>query len=223
MARRRAIIRKLPAVEALGCTTVICSDKTGTLKQNQMTVQQIVASSVEYNVIGSGYTPTGQIVPGNNAPTNNIALTECLTAGLLCNDSALDEKEGPWQAQGDPTEVALIVAARKAQIDASLQRLDTIPFESQHRYMATLHTIGSTRRIYVKGAVEVLLERCGDVLDAAGQSIALDQAQIHRVLPLDMVQNSMIAFDSLQKDSRSDFMDWNSLFLGLYLTIHLGA
>ena len=182
MARRRAIIRKLPAVEALGSTTIICSDKTGTLTQNQMTVQQIVASGVEYDVTGSGYAPSGQIVPGNNAPTNNVALTECLAAGLLCNDSSLVEKEGRWQAQGDPTEVALIVAARKAQIDASLQRLDTIPFESQHQYMATLHTIGSTRRIYIKGAVEVLLERCVDALDAAGQSIALDQAQIHRAV-----------------------------------------
>lgn len=180
MARRRAIIRKLPAVETLGSTTVICSDKTGTLTQNQMTVQQIVASGVEYNVTGSGYTPAGQIVSVNNAPANNVALTECLVAGLLCNDSALVEKEGRWQAQGDPTEVALIVAARKAQIGASLSRLDTIPFESQHQYMATLHDMGALRCIYVKGAVEVLLDRCEDALDTTGHSVALDQAQIHR-------------------------------------------
>jgi cation-transporting P-type ATPase F len=182
MARRRAIIRKLPAVEALGSTTVICSDKTGTLTQNQMTVQQIVASGFEYNVTGSGYTPTGQIVSMNNAPTNNIALTECLVAGLLCNDSALVEKEGRWQAQGDPTEVALIVAARKASIDISLPRLDTIPFESQHQYMATLHSINAnvTHRIYIKGAVEVLLERCVDTLDETGHATSLDRAQIHR-------------------------------------------
>lgn len=182
MARRRAIIRKLPAVEALGSTTVICSDKTGTLTQNQMTVQQIVASGVEYNVTGSGYAPTGQIVSPNTAPSKNIALTECLTAGLLCNDSTLVEREGRWIPQGDPTEVALIVAARKAQLDLSLPRLDTIPFESQHQYMATLHATGSTLRTYVKGAVEVVLEQCVDALDAGGQSVALDPAQIHRLV-----------------------------------------
>jgi cation-transporting P-type ATPase F len=180
MARRRAIIRKLPAVEALGSTTVICSDKTGTLTQNQMTVQQIVACGVYYNVTGAGYTPTGQIVAANDAPTTNAALTECLTAGLLCNDSALVEKDGRWHAQGDPTEVALIVAARKANVAPQLPRLDAIPFDSQHQYMATLHNAKPSRRIYVKGAVEVLLERCASALDAAGQTIPLDAERIHR-------------------------------------------
>ena len=180
MARRRAIIRKLPAVEALGSTTVICSDKTGTLTQNQMTVQQIVAGGVQYNVTGSGYAPTGQIVATNDAPPNNAALTECLSAGLLCNDSTLIEKEGRWHAQGDPTEVALIVAARKANVVTQLPRLDAIPFDSQHQYMATLHDAKSSRRIYVKGAVEVLLERCMNALDAAGQTIQLDAERIHR-------------------------------------------
>lgn len=180
MARRRAIIRKLPAVEALGSTTVICSDKTGTLTQNQMTAQQIVAGGFDYNVTGSGYTPTGQIRATNDAPPNNLALTECLLAGLLCNDSALVEQEGSWHAQGDPTEVALIVAARKADRLTPLPRLDAIPFESQHQYMATLHARDSARRIYVKGAVEVLLERCANALDAAGQTIPLDAEKIHR-------------------------------------------
>ncbi|MCI0477832.1 MAG: HAD-IC family P-type ATPase, partial [Anaerolineales bacterium] len=150
MARRRAIIRKLPAVEALGSTTVICSDKTGTLTQNQMTVQHIVAGGVYYNVTGAGYAPTGQIVAVDNAPSKNVALTECLTAGLLCNDSALVEKEGRWHAQGDPTEVALIVAARKATVMTQLPRLDAIPFDSQHQYMATLHALDSGQRVYVK-------------------------------------------------------------------------
>ncbi|MBM3129205.1 MAG: cation-transporting P-type ATPase [Chloroflexi bacterium] len=180
MARRRAIIRKLPAVEALGSTTVICSDKTGTLTQNQMTVQHIVASSVYYNVTGAGYTPTGQIVAADSAPSQNVALTECLTAGLLCNDSALVEKDGRWYAQGDPTEVALIVAARKAKLTAPLPRVDTLPFESQHQYMATLHTLDSGQRVYVKGAVEVLLERCANALDAAGQTVPLDAEKNHR-------------------------------------------
>jgi cation-transporting ATPase F len=118
MAQRRAIIRKLPAVETLGSITVICSDKTGTLTQNQMTVQQVVASGLRYTVTGSGYDPVGQIAREGEpvaASDESVALRECLLTGLLCNDSALVEENGRWKAQGDPTEVALIVAARKGR------------------------------------------------------------------------------------------------------------
>lgn len=184
MAKRRAIIRKLPAVEALGSTTVICSDKTGTLTQNQMTVQYIVAGETRYTVSGTGYAPVGKISQ-EHAPANssdNVALTECLTAGLLCNDSGLVEKDGRWEAQGDPTEVALIVSARKANINAQLPRLDAIPFESQHQYMATLHDAGANqpRRFYVKGAVEVILARSASMLDASGHSVNLDAAGVQQ-------------------------------------------
>jgi Ca2+-transporting ATPase len=184
MAKRRAIIRKLPAVEALGSTTVICSDKTGTLTQNQMTVQQIVAGDVCYDVSGTGYAPVGKISRANS-PVNlsdNVALVECLTAGWLCNDSNLVEKNGRWEAQGDPTEVALIVSARKANIHAQLSRLDAIPFESQYQYMATLHDAGENkpRRVYVKGAVEAILVRCVSMLDEAGRAVALDANRVHR-------------------------------------------
>lgn len=183
MAKRRAIIRKLPAVEALGSTTVICSDKTGTLTQNQMTVQQIVAGDICYKVSGTGYAPIGKISQANS-PANssdNVALVECLTAGLLCNDSTLVETDGRWEAQGDPTEVALIVSARKANINAQLPRLDTIPFESQHQYMATLHDAGENlpRRVYVKGAIEVILARCASMLDQAGRAMPLDATRVH--------------------------------------------
>ncbi len=184
MAKRRAIIRKLPAVEALGSTTVICSDKTGTLTQNQMTVQQIVAGDACYDVSGTGYAPVGKISQANS-PVNlsdNVALVECLTAGWLCNDSNLVEKNGRWEAQGDPTEVALIVSARKANIHAQLPRLDAIPFESQYQYMATLHDAGENkpRRVYVKGAVEAILVRCTSMLDEAGRAVALDANRVHR-------------------------------------------
>ena len=146
MARRRAIIRKLPAVETLGSTTIICSDKTGTLTENQMTVQEILAGGELFEVSGTGYTPQGRIfkqgvtVDASESP----ALTECLKAGLLCNDSLLLEKEGRWAIQGDPTEGALLVSAVKVGLDMAtvlkeLPRIDAIPFESQHQYMATLH------------------------------------------------------------------------------------
>ncbi|MFA5243229.1 MAG: cation-transporting P-type ATPase [Sulfuricella sp.] len=174
MARRRAIIRKLPAVETLGSTTVICSDKTGTLTQNQMTVQQIFSGNQDFTLSGVGYAPHGEI-----APPLTPAAGECLLAGLLCNDAGLEHKGGAWHVSGDPTEGALIVAAMKAGLTpesshAAHPRLDAVPFESRHQYMATLHA-GS---IYLKGAVEKVLERCTAMLTPDGQSMPLDHAQI---------------------------------------------
>ncbi len=182
MARRRAIIRKLPAVETLGSVTVICSDKTGTLTQNQMTVQQIVVGTKNYSVSGVGYEPTGQILAQDQPARLEGRLRECLQAGLLCNDSALVEKDGQWQAQGDPTEVALIVAARKAglngdELSQQWPRLDVIPFDSKYQYMATLHTSPSNEKvIYVKGAVEAILDKCAAALDAPLDADAIHQA-----------------------------------------------
>jgi Ca2+-transporting ATPase len=152
MARRGAVIRKLPAVETLGGTTVICSDKTGTLTENQMTVQEIWAGGMEYSVSGVGYAPHGSIDAARGAaePGANAALTACLTAGLLCNDSTLAFEEGRWELHGDPTEGALVAVAAKAGLDARqaagrLPRLDSIPFESQHPVLATLHDAGEGR------------------------------------------------------------------------------
>jgi Ca2+-transporting ATPase len=187
MARRRAIIRKLPAVETLGSTTVICSDKTGTLTQNQMTVRQMVVGQSVLNVSGNGYEPSGDFLQEGTRFTAGEApgVSECLLAGLVCNDSALVQKEGRWDAQGDPTEVALIVAARKAGLEAEatqsrLPRLDVIPFESQHQFMATLHqdAAAGRNRIYLKGALEVVTDRCQDAVNAHGQAMPLDRDRI---------------------------------------------
>ncbi len=187
MAKRKAIIRKLPAVETLGSTTVICSDKTGTLTENQMTVQTIMAGSVHYEVSGSGYAPLGRIVRQDGNDTNtNRALEECLQAGILCNDSLLLEKDGSWQVQGDPTEGALLAAAAKGgfhrkQVETANLRLDSIPFESQHQYMATLHKSASSTLtvVYVKGAVEQILAKCAGIMDTAGNTITLHNNTIH--------------------------------------------
>lgn len=193
MARRHTIIRKLPAVEALGSTTVICSDKTGTLTENQMTVQAVYAGKQNYWVSGSGYSPKGEIGLAATANDNMnslfdddlpLALKECLIAGLLCNDSQLKHTGEHWSVVGDPTEGALIAAASKADLSqaglaASKPRLDSIPFESEYQYMATLHD-ADFRTIYVKGSVEALLSRCSKMLDPQGQMIPLERSQIEQ-------------------------------------------
>ncbi|MBD2778852.1 cation-translocating P-type ATPase [Iningainema tapete] len=181
MARRNAIVRKMPAVETLGSATVICSDKTGTLTENQMTVQAIYASGHQYRVSGVGYAPTGEILEDDKPVNLNGAkgLQECLIAGLLCNDSQIENKNGLWVVIGDPTEGALIASAQKAGFSqASLQqqmrRLDAIPFESDYQYMATLHATPRGNTIYIKGSVEAILKRCKLVLNTNGQTHPLD-------------------------------------------------
>jgi cation-transporting P-type ATPase F len=186
MAKRRAIIRKLVAVETLGSTNVICSDKTGTLTENQMTVQQISAGDKVYAVSGLGYRPDGK-VHENEQPVDlstNKALEQLLVAGLLCNDSYVKEKEGQWTIEGDPTEGALVVAAQKAgferqELEQKLPRKDAIPFESEHQYMATLHE-GERRVIYLKGSVEAVLERSEQMLLPNGETGPIDKAAVNK-------------------------------------------
>ncbi len=187
MAKRHAIIRKLPAVEALGSTTVICSDKTGTLTENQMTVVEIYSGGASYAVSGTGYHHEGAITRQDNnddGQGHGSPLIECLTAGLLCNDSRLTQKDGRWEVTGDPTEAALIVSARKAglgeeeEVHKRFPRLDSIPFESHLQYMATLHGVpGSDHNaIFIKGALEKILQRSSHV--------AIDDASTELLKPL---------------------------------------
>lgn len=191
MAKRHAIIRKLPAVETLGSATVICSDKTGTLTENQMTVQAIYAGSQLYQVTGSGYSPQGQILAQEGGDPVEVerllALQACLLAGCLCNDTRLQPKDnGQWEVVGDPTEAALLVAAQKGGLDLEeLQRrrprLDSIPFESEFQYMATLHRLGPEEHcIYVKGSVEALLPRCRSQMGSQGEIQSLEEERIRQ-------------------------------------------
>ncbi len=188
MARRRAIIRKLPAVETLGSTTVICSDKTGTLTENQMTVQAVYAGGEYFTLTGGGYEPDGELQQNGRpaiAPPGG-ALHECLRAGLLCNDSLLHRGEdGRRTVEGDPTEAALIVAAEKAglappELHERHPRIDMIPFASEHMFRATLHDGVKERLIYQVGAMERLLERCADQLNDRGDLEPLDVDRIRR-------------------------------------------
>jgi len=163
MAKRNALIRKLPAAETLGCTTVICSDKTGTLTKNQMTVVGIYCGGQDYRVNGVGYEPRGEFILNGKSidlTQEHLDLTETLRAGYLCNNASLLKTEGSYSILGDPTEGALVVSARKAGIIEKLPRLDEIPFESEQQYMAAMYEGESANIVYVKGSPERILKMC---------------------------------------------------------------
>ncbi|HEY5994292.1 MAG TPA: cation-transporting P-type ATPase [Gallionellaceae bacterium] len=168
MARRNAIIRRLPAVETLGSVTVICSDKTGTLTKNEMTVQRIITAGQVFEVSGGGYAPHGGFaIAGREVSVDDYPeLSELGRAALLCNDAILLKDSGEWKVEGDPTEGALLTLAAKVGLDShfeheALPRIDLIPFESQHRFMATLHhDMDGHGFIFLKGAPERVLDMC---------------------------------------------------------------
>jgi Ca2+-transporting ATPase len=183
MAKRNAIIRKLPAVETLGSTTVICSDKTGTLTKNEMTVKVICDGRHCFEVTGSGYEPKGKILHEWEA-TDTDALQELhqvVRIGMLCNESNLYEEEGQFKVDGDPTEGALIVSAMKAGLQPEEEKrrypqLSIIPFESERGFMATLHQHDGRKFIFTKGAPEKINDMCS----RSGSSDPLDGEKIQK-------------------------------------------
>jgi len=174
MAQRNALVRKMPAVETLGCTTVICSDKTGTLTKGEMTVRKIFAGGRQIEVTGAGYEPKGEFKGSEITIKNSKSLQLLLQGGLLCSDAVLEEKEGKWTVKGDPTEGALIVAAVKAGLHETEMRLENprieeIPFSSERKRMTTIHQMTDGKKMaFMKGAPEVVLERCTHILDDHG-------------------------------------------------------
>ncbi|WP_439862194.1 cation-transporting P-type ATPase [Pseudomonas sp. MBLB4136] len=188
MAGRQAIIRHLPAVESLGSVSVICSDKTGTLTRNEMTVQQVFTSSHHYRVGGLGYAPEGSVrVDGNGQAADSADLRELARAGLLANDASLALREHSWQISGDPTEAALLTLAGKLGLQrdeelGNLPRADMIPFNSERRCTASLHhDHGGHGLIYLVGAPERLLEVCNRQWHE-GRDQPLDLRHWHAVL-----------------------------------------
>jgi Ca2+-transporting ATPase len=192
MVKRNALIRRLPAVETLGSTSVICSDKTGTLTKDEMTIRRLYCAGQMYTVSGAGYTPEGVFSTNGGTPGEpSPALRQMLTAAVLASDTRLVQLEnGGWDIKGDPTEGALIVAAakaglQKASLDASHPRVQEIPFSSETKRMTTLHESGDATTAYAKGAPEVILAGCDFVLtengitplDAAAREGILAQAQ----------------------------------------------
>jgi potassium/sodium efflux P-type ATPase len=191
MARHNAIIRYLPAVETLGSVTVICSDKTGTLTRNELTVVSIATAQATYAVSGSGYDPHGGFSIGGHdiSAQDDETLIQALRAAALCNDARLHQGEDGWRVDGDPTEGALLASARKAGLDPEaeakmLRRMDEIPFESEHRLMATLHHDHHGHGlICVKGAPERLLDLCRNET-VGGQDRPIDRERWHRQVEL---------------------------------------
>ncbi len=182
MARRNAIIRRLPAVETLGSVSVICTDKTGTLTRNEMTVQRVVMDGGQvFEVAGAGYAPHGGISRDGIEldPGRHAGLVELARVAMLCNDADVRLEGEAWVMHGDPTEGALVTLALKAGLDPafereSLPRTDVIPFESEHRFMATLHHDHAGHAfVCLKGAPEAVLARCRSQKDAEGQSSPL--------------------------------------------------
>lgn len=182
MAKRQAVIRRLAAVETLGSATVVCTDKTGTLTVNQMTVARMYADGRFYEVGGTGYDPSGDIVAGGRTVTlrDDPALENLLRAAALCNDALLTGAPPACGILGDPTEGALVVAAakaglRKEALELAWPRVGEIPFQSDRQYMATLHSNSGRRTIFAKGAPERLLAMCSGVA-RGGAVVPLDQA-----------------------------------------------
>ncbi|UVT16146.1 MAG: cation-translocating P-type ATPase [Nitrospira sp.] len=202
MARRHALIRKLPAVETLGSATVICTDKTGTLTKNEMTVACLIVDNSRFDVTGEGYEPSGEIRPVHRSHPPSFlpaGMSQLLTAAVLCNGAALRQENGIWQVVGDPTEGALLVAAAKAGLTkdelerrAPLER--EVPFDADRKMMTIIRRTEQGSMAYSKGAPDVLLKRCSGRLTLDGRTEQLDEG--HRRLIADT--NSSLARQALR-------------------------
>lgn len=180
MAAKNAIIRTLPSVETLGSVTVICSDKTGTLTKNEMTVQKAYCAGEYYDISGIGYEPHGTISQKSRPISPNEKLLTLFEIGALCNDSSIKIKDGKKIVEGDPTEASLIVSAAKAGtsktgLESKYPRIDTLSFESERQFMATLHSGGDKNILFLKGSAEKIAQLCKD-LDAKAVHAAAELA-----------------------------------------------
>ncbi len=226
MAKRKALIRKLPAVETLGAVDVICSDKTGTLTQDQMTIREIFTNKTNYFVTGGGYKPIGQFRIENEAinPHHHANLMRLLEIGVLCNDTKIDYSDGKEEVIGDPTEAAFIVAALKADLDyeelrRKFPRVKEIPFTSESKMMTTVHEIGGEFYAYSKGAFEIILELSDKILENGiekplGEEEKLEIKQIAYKNSEKAQRVLGVAYKSLGKSADIDGARRNLVFVG---------
>jgi Ca2+-transporting ATPase len=218
MAKRGALVRKMPAVETLGCATVICSDKTGTLTKGEMTVRRVFAGGKFLEVSGVGYAPEGSLTPAADSSSLNVLFR----GGILCNDSSLLEEQGKWSIKGDPTEAALLVLGAKAGLGRNeskeqYPRVGEFPFSSDRKRMTTIHRMeGGKRRGFMKGAPEIILDRCTSLLTgeelkpldvnerkkilAANEEMATGALRVLAIAYRDLAETDEIKEELVEKD-----------------------
>jgi P-type Ca2+ transporter type 2C len=229
MAKVSTIVKRLPAVETLGSTSVICSDKTGTMTKGEMTVQKIYINHQTLKLTGIGYTPIGEFQRESESVSPDEHLKALLKSATLCNDSNLEkeEKTGTWIVKGDPTEGALVVAARKAgiikeQLEGQESRIAEIPFSSERKRMTTIHETKGKKFAYMKGAPEVVLERCtkifldGKVQPLTKETIA-ENVEVMEAMAFQALRNLGFAFRELSSDTCEfdEALECDFVFLGL--------
>ncbi len=228
MAQRNALVRKMPAVETLGCTTVICSDKTGTLTKGEMTIRQILVDGCSVEVTGVGYQPTGEFRAKGFVPETSAAFQKLMQAWVLCNDASLEETNGEYSVRGDPTEGALIVTAEKANLHPTEMRMDNgrveeIPFSSERKRMTTIHDMADGSRVaFMKGAPESVLGRCSHILEngAVRELDAAKKGQLQEIAD-EMASNALrvlgAAYRVLSEDVHltENAVESEMVFLGL--------
>jgi len=224
MASRNAIIRRLPSVETLGAVNVICSDKTGTLTRNEMTVQTIITSEKEYTVEGTGYNPEGKFLSDDKEinPEDDKVLWQLLQTARVSNNAEISkDEEGNWKLTGAPTEGAMLTLSYKAGLkDFKPRRIDTIPFESEHKYMATLNEVDDEKVIFLTGAPESILEICSKQYSADGEQDIDGDYWTEKMEEIAAKGQRLLAaaFNKTSKDHEEiekDDLEKQKIFLGL--------
>ena len=222
MVRCNAIIKRLGAVETLGSTTVICSDKTGTLTQNKMTIQKLYDGKKVYNVSGTGYSPKGEVTEEDGSPAGD-SIRKLVEGGLLCSDATYDPQKET--IIGDPTEGAMVVLAykrsmEKGQWEKQYPRIQEIPFDSDRKLMSTFHKIDGQIIMYTKGAPDELLRRC-DRIETDGQAMNLDDGKREEILSKNQAfaESALrvigVAYRAVDKAVPDLEMENNLVFVGL--------
>jgi Ca2+-transporting ATPase len=228
MAKSNAIVKRLPAVETLGSTSVICSDKTGTMTKGEMTVRSLYVNEQSVKVTGIGYAPEGEFQVNDKVITPDDNIKALLKASVLCNDSGLekDEKSGKWVVKGDPTEGALVVVAQKAglskaALDTAEPRVYEVPFSSERKRMTTIHTTDDKRIAYMKGAPEMVIERCSKILiNGKTQPFNEENRSKHFKITEDLakqaLRNLAFAYKELPMEGKfTEEMEQDFVFIGI--------